>query len=205
VYTPRPFAVDDRPALIQFIRDYGFASLVTVEDGAPVATHLPLQLESAGGGDVLLGHLARANPQWKGFDSGAMAVFSGPHAYVSPNWYRAPETSVPTWNYAAVHAYGTPEVIEDGKQARRVMERLVEQYEGASENPWTLDGTQEGFIEKMLQGIVTFRMPVERLEGKFKLSQNRPSGDRRAVAAGLRASGRAGDREMAAMMEGRED
>lgn len=204
MFVPRHFAVDDRAVLKKLIADYGFATLVTTVDGAPLAIHIPLQLETgADGGDVLLGHVSRGNPQWKGFNgkAQALAVFAGPHAYVSPTWYTNPDKSVPTWNYAVVHATGTPRLIEDAKRSREVIARLVAQYEGDGPDAWSIDRLPDDYRSGQLRGIVVFEMPIDRLQGKFKLNQNKSAADRRSVIAALQATGRPLDEDVAALME----
>jgi transcriptional regulator len=186
MYRPAEFREDDRGALYALIRAHGFATLVTVADGAPFASHLPLLLDEAHG--ALLGHVARANPQWRHFGPGeAVAIFQGPHGYVSPSWY-ATAPAVPTWDYVAVHAYGRPRVIEDPAAVRRLLARLVASAESALPAPWSLD-LPEDFLARMVHGIVAFEMPLDRLAGKRKLSQNRSPADRAGVVAGLRAAG----------------
>lgn len=187
--------------------DYGFASLVTVVDGAPIASHLPIMVDrEAGQYGTLIGHMARNNPQWRGFGPAteALVIFQGPHGYISPNWY-ASEQAVPTWNYTAVHAYGAPRIIEDHDAVLAHMERLVAENEGAvsgpGDAPWSLDGQAEEFRDMQLRGIVAFEIPIRRLEGKFKLNQNKPEADRLGAAAGLRASGDALAGELARLME----
>ena len=204
MFVPKHFAQDDRRAMVELIGHYGFATLVTTVDGALFATHLPMLLEpEASGAEVLLGHVARANPQWKGFDgeTQALAVFEGPHAYVSPTWYTKPEQSVPTWNYAVVHATGSPRVIEDAERTRGVIARLLAQYEGDGPGAWSIDRLPSDYASGQLRGIVAFEMPIDRLQGKFKLNQNKTAEDRRGVITGLRATGRPLDGDVAAMME----
>jgi transcriptional regulator len=186
MYVPNAFREDDVARLHEFIRAWSFALLVTDVDGAPVATHLPFVLDTDGPGARLIGHMARANPQWRSFDGvrPALVVFAGPHAYVSPTWY-ATAPAVPTWNYAAVHAYGCPRVL-DGLAARRdAVERLVAVHEAA----WRLADQPEDFVAGMLGGIVAFELPIARLAGKLKLSQNRPAADRTGVVRALEAGG----------------
>jgi len=175
MYIPKHFAVEDRAALYALVRENPFGLLIGEVDGSPYATHLPFLLD----GDRLLLHFARGNPHWKGLDGQTemLAVFSGPHAYVSPRWYES-EQAVPTWNYTAVHIYGTPSAIEDAGRLRDMLDRLVWEYE---EGAWSLDGQTDDFIGRMSRGIAAFEMPIERIEGKFKLSQNRPVEDRRRV------------------------
>ena len=181
MYVPKHFAGEDRAAMDAVIRDNPFGLLVGALDGSPYATHLPFLLD----GDRLLAHFARANPHWKSIDGKTemLAVFSGPHAYVSPRWYEA-QQAVPTWNYAAVHVYGAPRVIDDPVAVRDLLDRLVGEYEG---DAWSLDGQEADFTDRMSRAIVAFEMPVDRIEGKFKLSQNRPAEDRKRVADALDA------------------
>lgn len=183
MYIPSDFAEHDRAALYGVIRDNPFGLLVTIAEGAPFASHLPFLLEN----DRLLAHMARGNPQWRSFDRGgdALAVFHGPHGYVSPRWYAAAD-AVPTWNYVAVHVYGRPRVIDDAAETRALLDRLVEAYEGGA---WRLADRDAKYAARMMRGIVAFELPLTRLEGKFKLSQTRPVGDRRRVADELYGAG----------------
>lgn len=194
MYVPKHFAVEDRGALDAVIRANPFGLLVGELEGSPFATHLPFLLD----GDRLLSHFARGNPHWKSIDGQTemLAVFSGPHAYVSPRWYES-EQAVPTWNYAAVHVYGAPRVIEDAGQVRGLLDRLVVEYEG---DAWSLEGQEADFTDRMSRGIVAFEMPIERIEGKFKLSQNRPDGDRRRVIAEFEKPGGGKNAELARLM-----
>jgi transcriptional regulator len=195
MYVPKAFREDDVARLHGFLRAWSFALLVTDVDGVPVATHLPLVLDE-GSETRLIGHVARPNPQWQTFDGTrqALAIFAGPHAYVSPTWY-ASAPAVPTWNYAAVHAYGRPRVLEGPEATRDAVARLVALHDPA----WRLDDQPTEFIAGMLRGIVAFEMPIERLEGKLKMSQNRPAVDRAGVARVLGAGG-AAERAVADLM-----
>jgi len=198
MYVPKAFREDDVGRLHGLLRSWSFALLVTHVDGTPTATHLPFVLdESAGPQGRLIGHVARPNPQWRTFDGTrqALAIFSGPHAYVSPTWY-ATTPAVPTWNYAAVHAYGRPRVLEGLEATRDAVARLVDVHDPS----WRLADQPAEFIAGMLRGIVAFEMPIERLEGKLKLSQNRPAADRPGVVRALRAGG-AAERGVADLME----
>lgn len=183
MFVPKHFAVDDRHTLDEVIRSNPFGLLVGALNGLPFATHLPFLLD----GDRLLAHFARGNPHWKAIDGKAemLSVFSGPHAYVSPRWYES-DQAVPTWNYVAVHVYGVPRLVPEPDEVRALLTRLVAEYEG---DAWSLDGLEEGFVDRMSRGIVAFEMPVGRIEGKFKLSQNRPAGDRSRVIAELASAG----------------
>lgn len=153
---------------------------------------------------MLHGHMARANPQWTLSPLGeAIAIYSGPDAYVTPSWYAAKREHgkvVPTWNYVAVHAYGPVEFYEDEARLRDVVGRVTDLHEAGRADPWRVSDAPEAFVRAQLRGIVGVRIPVTRIEGKRKMSQNRPDADRAGVAAGLAASEREGDRAVAAMI-----
>lgn len=186
MYLPPAFRVSEPSVLESFIERYGFATLVTHRAEGVVASHVPLLLDRSRGKAVLIGHVARANEQWKWFDGTreALAIFHGPHAYVSPSWYAA-APAVPTWNYAAVHVYGKPQLIEDGERKASVMATLVAKYESARSSPWSMGDLPMDFREKLMAGIAAFEMPADKIEGKFKLSQNRSREDQRGVLTGL--------------------
>jgi transcriptional regulator len=189
MYIPGRFAENDLATLHDVIRAHAFAALVTVQDGLPVASHIPFVLDGdRGPHGSLLGHLARANPQWRSFADPsapqALVIFEGPHAYVSPSWY-AGAPNVPTWNYVIVHAYGTPRIIIEPGQVRSAIDRLVAVYESGRAQPWSTTGVPPDFIDRMLSAIVAFEIPIERLEGKFKLSQNKTADDRAGVITAL--------------------
>lgn len=196
MYIPTAFRADDRDALYDLIDRHGFGTLVTVPDGTPFATHLPFVLDRARG--VLLGHVARANPHADALAGAeALVVFQGPHAYVSPSWY-ATGPAVPTWNYAAVHVYGTASLLDEPSLID-LLDRLEKQYESGRERPWTMDGLPPDFLRKLVRGIVGFAVPLSRVEGKFKLNQNRPAEDRSGVISAL-AEGNAEERALAEFM-----
>jgi transcriptional regulator len=190
MYIPQLFAVHDRAFLHEFMHRYSFATLVT-GDSVPYATHLPLMFDEAGGPNgTLYGHFARPNAHWK-LDhqtQASLAIFHGPHAYISPTFYPDGALAVPTWNYAAVHASGHLRLIEDLEQATPIIHRLIHVYESGRDNPWPNPLPKELF-EKLMRGIVVFELPIETLEGKCKLSQNRSIADQRGAIAGLRANG----------------
>ncbi|WP_438020337.1 FMN-binding negative transcriptional regulator [Sorangium sp. So ce315] len=181
MYIPRSFHEQDESELLALIGEHGFATLVTAENNIPFATHLPLLAERDPEGRLLLqGHVARANPQWRAFaqQGEVLAIFTGPHAYISPSVYRLP--GVPTWNYAVVHAYGTPSIVEEPAKVLSSLRRLASKYEAGRDNPWSPDDA-EAVVRQLLSGIVAFEISVTRLEGKFKLSQNRDPQDYDAV------------------------
>ncbi len=190
MYIPKSFAEDDITKLHALVRDYNFAVLVTAQaDGVPLATHLPFLLDSERGPyGTLLCHFARANPHWRGLDETreALIIFQGPHAYISPSWYEEP-LSVPTWNYAVVHAHGRPRVIEDTTALYTMLRSLKEKSEARFERPWPF-ALPDDFVQQKMRGIVGIEIEITRLEGKFKLNQNRPAGDQKRVAATLHES-----------------
>ncbi len=205
MYVPPAFREDDPAELKRIIRAARLSTLVTATPEGLVATPLPLFLEEGGDGSLILhGHLAKANPQWKLPAIGeAMVIFSGPDAYVTPSWYEAKREHgkvVPTWNYVAVHAYGPAEFYEDDARLLDVVRRLTDLHETGRETPWAVADAPEPFVRAQLKGIVGLRLPITRLEGKRKMSQNRSAADREGVAAGLLASDRASDREAGALI-----
>jgi transcriptional regulator len=203
MYTPKFNQVSDRTLLIETMRAYSFAILFggrahSEANGAPVATHLPLVVNDEGEHGLLEGHFARANPHWKSLaGQEALVVFNGPHSYVSPTLYAEP-LSVPTWNYIAVHAYGTLSLIEDEAGKDALLTGLISANEPAYAEKWR--AMPDGFRRSMLAGIVGFRIPIARIEGKFKLSQNRPEADRRNVQA-AHAGGDPDQQSLAAWIE----
>ena len=207
MYVPPAFREDDLAALQATMRDARLANLVTATAEGLVATPLPLVLAAEEGPcGTLYGHLARANPHWKLPPTGdAMALFMGPEAYVSPGWYAAKREHgrvVPTWNYVAVHAYGPAEFFEDADRLLEVVTRLTDLHERPRAEPWAVTDAPGAFVRAQLRGIVGLRLPIARLDGKRKMSQNRSAEDRAGVAAGLAASERASDRAVAALIPG---
>lgn len=174
MYIPTSFSETDLGKLHDFIEQNSFGILVSRMNDAPFASHLPFLLDrQTGPRGTLVGHMAKANPQWKGIEGQEVAVlFSGPHVYVSPTWYEA-EQVVPTWNYIAVHAYGRVTLVHQPEDLRAIVESTVSLYEATMPNPWELDAPEE-FVQKMLQQIVGFRIEINRIEGKWKLNQNHP-------------------------------
>jgi len=204
VYTPDAFREEDVVRLHKLMLDYNFAALVTQQpDGVPVATHLPFIVDTKRGSSgygTLLCHMARANPQWRSFDveREVLVIFQGPHAYVSPSWYEE-ALSVPTWNYAVVHAYGRPRIIEDATELYTALRRLIQQSEAQFAQPWPFALPQD-FVQQKMRGIVGIEIEITRLEGKFKLNQNRSLSDQAHVASTLHNSGDALNEEVAELM-----
>lgn len=201
MYVPQHFRIDDPVALYGFMQQNSFATLVSVHDGLPFATPLPVWV----GEGVLRMHLAKANPQWSSLISPSgtaqevLLLFQGPHAFVSPSWYQQ-HPAVPTWNYLTVHAYGRPQIIEDPQEVRALLNTQVQQYE----TQWSLEGLPEAYLQGMVRGIVALEVEITRLEGKFKLSQNRSAADRAQVIAHLAASPHPLDKAVAQAMQERE-
>jgi transcriptional regulator len=200
MYIPPAFFESDVPTLHEFIDRHSFGLLVSLHDGAPFASHLPFLLDrTAGGLGTLLGHVARANPQWRQCEGQqVLAVFSGPHTYVSPTWYEA-EHVVPTWNYLAVHVYGRVRLVENPDDLLDILRRSVEVYERSMPRPWSV-GQPDTFTERLLKQIVGLRIEVERIEGKWKLNQNHPVERREKVARALAERGDENAAAIAALM-----
>ena len=196
MYSPSYNRLEDRAELMAFMRGNSFALLVTGTGGMLQASHLPVQVR-ADKNIVLDMHMARNNPQWQEFfDDEVMVVFSGPHAYVSPRWYEEQER-VPTWNYAAVHAYGVPKLVQDRSRKHANQRQLV-----ATLDPQWLpkfDALRAQYVEKMLDGIVNFEIEVTRLETRWKLSQNRSRREQELIARQLEQSGDSSQRALAAL------
>ena len=191
MYIPEHFRESRTAVLHELMRQHSFGTLVSQVDGEPFATHVPFLLDAERGTyGTLRAHVARANPHWSAFQDGGsvLVMFQGPHAYVSPSWYATP-VAVPTWNYTAVHAYGRPRLVEEREALRALVEDTVRTYEDAYPEPWRLDQLDAAVVDKMLENIVGFEIPVERLEGKLKLSQNRSAADREGVIAALTRQG----------------
>jgi transcriptional regulator len=206
LYSPPAFRIDELPALYDHIEACGLAMLITASARGPLVSHLPLILDrDAGPRGELIGHLARANLQWSESDltKPAVAVFMGPDAYVSPSWYETKRRDgrvVPTWNYVTVHARGRLEVFEDAERLRSAVTRLTERHEARFAEPWQVSDAPADFVDRQLRGIVGLRLAIDEIEGKAKLSQNRPVSDRLGVISGLDDSDRQADREVASMM-----
>jgi transcriptional regulator len=185
MYIPNHFAQQDRSALHDAIERYSFATLISFSAGQMTASHLPLLLDrTSGENGTLVGHMARANLQWRdAAGQEVLAIFSGPHVYVSPQWYEAQEV-VPTWNYVAVHAYGRFQLMDDEADLEKLLAGMVQTYESSQSRPWTMNEPVE-FVQRLLRQIVGFRIPISRLEGKWKLNQNRPTDQRQKVIEAL--------------------
>jgi transcriptional regulator len=183
LYVPPPFRADDRDAVCELIEKNAFGTLVSSGSAGLHVSHIPFVLERDGAKLRLLGHVARANPQWEALEGArdVVAIFQGPHAYVSPTWY-ANHPSVPTWNYAVAHAHGKARLMDEAELHELLM-RLSATYEAGNARPWRMSELPADYVATMLKAIVGFAIEIERLEGKFKLSQNRPAEIPRVIAA----------------------
>jgi transcriptional regulator len=205
MYMPPAFRVDDKESLHATIRASRLANFITATSEGPLASPLPLLLDdSEGEHGVIYGHLAKANHQWRTPPIGeALAIFMGPDAYVTPSWYATKQETgkvVPTWNYITVHAHGPVEFFEDARRLLEIVNRLTDHHEGQRAAPWAVSDAPPDFVDAQLRGIIGLRMPITRIEGKRKMSQNRNPVDRAGVAAGLAASDRPSDRAVASLI-----
>ncbi|MDQ6931095.1 MAG: FMN-binding negative transcriptional regulator [Candidatus Eremiobacteraeota bacterium] len=201
MYTPADFKQEDRAAALEVIEKEPFGTLITTQDGLPAVTHLPFSIVTNADKVVLCAHMAAANPQWRTLSgSRALAIFRGPHGYVSPRWYADPAHDVPTWNYIAVHCTGVARIAPEEDKAP-ILSRLVSEMESGAAQPWTVASMEQSYFERLKGGIVAFYLDVEKIEAKFKLSQNRAPEDRNGAIDGLRASGDPQDRRLASEME----
>jgi transcriptional regulator len=213
MYVPHHFAEEDRKRIHAFIRRHAFGTLVTWDGQQPEATHLLMLLQETGsteappgpGGQSLIGHMARANPQWKALDPDreVLAIFQGPHAYVSASWYSVP--SAPTWNYTAAHVYGKPVIVTDRAALHQVLKDLVDSQEKASPESerYRIESLPDDLRESMMNAIVGFRIMVTRIEYSTKLSQNRSEGDHARIISRLRERGDPDSLAVARAMEER--
>ena len=187
MYIPEYHRLEDPAVALAFMRANPFAIVVSAAQGSPFATHIPILVSEAGDRILLRGHFARANPHWKLLEAEreSLVIFHGPHAYISPRLYESRE-SVPTWNYAAVHAYGSGRIFQEPERVTEVLLETIASFEPPYLDQWR--HFSEEYRAKMLSQIVGFEIAVERFEAKFKLSQNRPRADQARVIQSLETS-----------------
>ena len=204
MYTPKHFVESRVESLHGLIRAYPFATLVTRAANGLTANHLPFELV----GEVLHGHVARGSDLATQDGAEVLLMFQGPQGYISPNWYPSKHETgreVPTWNYAVVHVHGRLRVIDEATWLRRLLETLTDHHEAGQPQPWKISDAPDDHIETSLRAIVGLEVSIDRIEGKFKLSQNHPARNRAGVIAGLRERDGDGDAELAAWMSQQEE
>jgi transcriptional regulator len=207
MYVPKHHEETDLGVLHALIRAQPLATWVTQGDGELLANHIPFLLDPGRGEHgTLIAHVARANRAWQSFSTSveSLVVFQGPQTYITPSWYpskHAHGKAVPTWNYAVVHAHGMPRAIEDADWLLAHVSALTDLHEGEQALPWKVTDAPKDFIERLLQSIVGIEIPISRLVGKWKVSQNRPAADRLGVVAGLLSREDAQAREMATLVQ----
>ncbi|MFC7439886.1 FMN-binding negative transcriptional regulator [Laceyella putida] len=200
MYIPKPFKVDDRDTLIQFIHQHSFGIVFSKENGVATASHLPLLLkENEEELGVLYGHMALANPHWKEIGREVLVVFPGPHAYISPTWYEE-EKTVPTWNYVAVHVYGDFALIEDERELENMMMESIRFYEAEMPQPWSTDLKQK-HNQAELKAVKGFKITITDIQGKWKLNQHHPVERQKKTIKHLKEAGRGDAKEIAGLME----
>lgn len=206
MYVPKYNEEHDIDALHAFMRSHPLAAWVTQTADGLIANHIPFLIDaSRGERGTLMCHVARANPVWSSFSTSvpSMILFQGADAYITPSWYPSKQAhgkTVPTWNYAVVHAYGMPRIVEDRAWLRDHLNRLTDTHEADRSTPWKVADAPADFIERLLDMIVGIEIPISKLIGKWKVSQNRPEADKRGVVAGLLEREDARAREMAALV-----
>ena len=209
MYIPRVNKEERIPVLHKLMEDQPFASLITMGSSGLFASHIPMVLDRSGAMGQLRGHISRANTQWRDYTPSveALAIFSGPQHYVTPNWYPEKQDTgkvVPTWNYVVVHAYGYLKIIEDAEWLMAHLASLTNIHEAGSTVPWKVGDAPADYIASQMKGIVGLEMTIERLEGKWKVSQNRSEQDRSGVAKGLTELNTAESLAMKALVERRD-
>ena len=199
MYTPKHFKVTDLEEIREFVQQNSFGTLVTTKKGKPLATHLPLQLIKEGEEFFITGHMAYGNPQWRTFEAceDVLVMFQGPHAYISSSWYE--QENVPTWNYQAVHIYGTAQLLTED-ELKQDLTRLMEKHEGHRENPVLWDTLSSSLLEKELKGIVGFKIPVREVQAAYKISQNRNESDYHTIIDRLQQEEDPNSKQLAGVM-----
>lgn len=201
MYIPKQFRKEDSAEIIEFIRSHSFGVLFSQHEGMPTATHLPFIVSTKDDGTItLLSHMAKANPQWRSMDSqSGLAVFTGPHAYVSASWYEEKNT-VSTWNYISAHVHGKMEIVQDENSLKTILKEATDFYEKGFDKPWKLE-EHEVTVDSMLSGIVGLKMQVEKLEGKWKLNQHHTNVRKERVIEQLKKQNHYDSKEIARLME----
>ncbi|WP_336184136.1 FMN-binding negative transcriptional regulator [Bacillus sp. 205(2023)] len=202
MYIPKYYKVTNVDDIWDFVQNNSFGTIVTTAKGKPIATHLPLQLMKEGDTYYITGHIAYGNPQWRTFETceDVLVMFQGPHAYISSSWYE--KENVPTWNYQAVHVYGTASILNE-EELKHDLTMLLQKYEKHRKNPVLWDKLSPQLLESQLKGIVGFKMKVGEIQASYKLSQNRNEKDYMNIIDQLRHEGNPNSKQMAELMEKR--
>ncbi|MCY8519603.1 FMN-binding negative transcriptional regulator [Bacillus atrophaeus] len=202
MYIPKYYKVTNVDDIWDFVQNNSFGTIVTTAQGKPIATHLPLQLIKEGDTYYITGHIAYGNPQWRTFETceDVLVMFQGPHAYISSSWYE--KENVPTWNYQAVHVYGTASILNE-KELKHDLTLLLQKYEKHRKNPVLWDELSPQLLESQMKGIVGFKMKVGEIQASYKLSQNRNETDYMNIIDQLRNEGNLNSKQMAELMEKR--
>lgn len=200
MYIPKRFKVTDTKEIWEFVNQHSFATLVTTENHIPVATHLPVTVSKKDNKYIITGHVAYANPQWKTLENAenALVIFQGPHAYISPTWYS--HENVPTWNYQAVHMYGTPRILEKD-ELRKSLKILSDKYEKHRDPSFSVENFTPKLLEAQIKAIVGFEVNVKEIQAAYKLSQNRKEADYKSVIKHLKGEEDTDSRQVAEQME----
>ena len=175
MYTPKLYREEDRSKILSFLQENEFVTLVCHDGRRPVASHLLVEVIEEGERLLVNGHMSRANPLWKTFESNpeVLVIFQGPHTYISPTWYN--HVNVPTWNYQAIHVYGMPRLVTEYQEAYQLLKRLIDRHEGSGH--YKMDSLPQDFVEKEIRGVMAFQIEVTQIEANYKLSQNRNDED----------------------------
>jgi len=200
MYIPKYFKVKNVDEIWGFVQEHSFGTIVTTEQGKPIATHLPLQLIKEGDTYYITGHMAYGNPQWRTFETceDVLVIFQGPHAYISSSWYE--EENVPTWNYQAVHVNGKSSILNE-EELKQDLAMLLQKYEKNRDNPVIWDKLSPQLLEKQLKGIVGFKIKVQEIQAANKLSQNRNDEDYQNIVNKLYEEKDLNSQQMAQLME----
>ncbi|TWI85803.1 PaiB family negative transcriptional regulator [Lacibacter cauensis] len=203
MYIPKHFSVDDSNQILSFIKQYSFASIISLQDKLPVAAHLPFIVEEEDGHWKLLSHFAKLNQQWEAIENQiSLVIFSEPHAYISPVHYTS-ALNVPTWNYVAVHVYGEVQIIREQKRVEELLMKTIQHFEPGYLQQW--NGLPDKFKLNMQNGIVAFEMHITQVQAKFKLSQNRTEVERKAISTALKFSEKSVEKELGMLMKHNEN
>ncbi|MFF2753630.1 FMN-binding negative transcriptional regulator [Psychrobacillus sp. NPDC058041] len=199
MYVPKYYKVTDFDEIKGFVQDNSFGTIVTTKQGKPIATHLPLGFNKIGDDYYITGHMAYGNPQWKTFDTGegVLVMFQGPHAYISSSWYE--HENVPTWNYQAVHIYGTANILNE-EELKQELTIMLKKYESHRENPVLWEKLSPEVLNRELKGIVGFKIKVQEIQAAYKLSQNRNEKDYLNIVKELHAEEDINSQQMATVM-----